>query len=401
LWPVCREGALSAVEKLVCPVCMKVHEVEEGGGDCPVCGSHRAYNFKNSDDYLEEETPRVREERSRLGLDGLAGGLRCAVINVEPDRLEPAAAELLARTGFTVSDSFRDSRFRTVVLSVEGSADLLLRCRLREDNPFSAVRGGPKAARLPNTRLETFFFDTPDLGAYLEIQRGRGVRFIDEEEVRAEGLKAAQTMPSSYTGLSVGLMQIDVGRRDYRPDGAEDMPLDLEKPAMPFLGNIGALDHTATRVRAEQRDAAIIEFMELTNYDFDFAIYVKVFNSITNVARISDKDFAMVFTSGIRPDDGGDDVGPTQQFIRNYGTRVHHMALRTESIQKTWKRLSVLGQEFMIDLVGSPEEGLRQTFSRPSPHTMLVTELIHRYGDFRGFFTRSNVTELTGATEGQ
>jgi 4-hydroxyphenylpyruvate dioxygenase-like putative hemolysin len=380
---------------------MKVHEVEEGGGDCPVCGSHRAYNFRNSDDYLERETPRVREERSRLGLDGLAGGLQCAVINVEPDRLQPAAAELLAHTGFAVSDSFRDSRFRTVVLSVEGSADLLLRCRLEGDNPFSAVQGGPKSARLPNTRLETFCFRTPDLDAYMEIQRGRGVSFIDGEEVRAEGLRAAQTIPSSYTGLSVGLVQMDEGRSGYRPDDAEDLPLDLSKPELPFLGNIGRLDHTAARVRAEDRDAAIIEFMELTNYDFDFAIYVKVFNSITNVARISDRDFAMVFTSGITPDRGGDDVGPTQQFIRNYGTRVHHMALYTEEIQQTWDSLVEQGQEFMIDLVGSPEEGLRQTFSQPSPHTMLVTELIHRYGDFRGFFTRSNVTELTGATEGQ
>lgn len=389
------------MEKLVCPVCMKVHEVEEGTEDCPVCGSYRAYNFQNSDDYLEEEVPRVRGERSRLGLDGLAGGLRCAVINTEPDRLQPAAAELLARTGFTVSDSFRDSRFRTVVLSVEGSADLLLRCRLDGDSPFSEVRGGPKSARLPSTRLETFFFDTPDLDAYLEIQRGRGVRFIDGEEVRAEGLKAAQTIPSPYTGLSVGLMQTDEGREGYRPDDAEDLHLDLEKPDLTFLGNIGRLDHTATRVRAEDRDAAIIEFMELTNYDFDFAIYVKVFNSITNVARISDRDFAMVFTSGIWPDDGGEDVGPTQQFIRNYGTRVHHMALHTEEIQDTWDSMLERGQEFMIDLLGSPEEGLRQTFLRPSPHTMLVTELIHRYGDFRGFFTRSNVTELTGATEGQ
>ncbi len=389
------------MEKLVCPVCMKVHEVEEGGEACPVCGSHRAYNFRNSDDYLQQQAPRVREERSRLGLDGLAGGLQCAVVNVEPDRLQPAAAELLQRTGFQVSDSFRDTRFRTVVLSVEGSADLLLRCRLREDNPFSEVPAGPKSARLRNTRVETFFFRTPDLDAYLDIQRGRGVRFVEGEEVRAEGFRAAQTIPSSYTGLSVGLMQMDPGREGYRPDGAEDMHLDLRKPNLPFLGNIGPLDHTATRVRAEDRDAAIIEFMELSGYDFDFAIYVKVFNSITNVARISEKDFAMVFTSGIIPDDGGDDVGPTQKFIRNYGTRVHHLALRTEDIQETWNRLVERGQEFMIDLVGAPDEGLRQTFSRPSPHTMLVTELIHRYGDFRGFFTRGNVTALTGATEGQ
>lgn len=41
--------------------------------------------------------------------------------------------------------------------------------------------------------------------------------------------------------------------------------------------------------------------MELTNYNFDLAIYVKLFNSITNLARLSAGDFAMVFISGIAP----------------------------------------------------------------------------------------------------
>jgi hypothetical protein len=57
--------------------------------------------------------------------------------------------------------------------------------------------------------------------------------------------------------------------------------------------------------------------------------------------------------------------------------------------------------EFLLYLVGSEEEGLRQIFSVPSPHTMLVTEYIQRYGGFDGFFTRSNVELLTKATEQQ
>jgi len=55
----------------------------------------------------------------------------------------------------------------------------------------------------------------------------------------------------------------------------------------------------------------------------------------------------------------------------------------------------------LIDLIGSPDEGLKQTFTEPSEKTMLVTEYIHRYGDFRGFFTKSNVTLLTAATDRQ
>jgi len=57
--------------------------------------------------------------------------------------------------------------------------------------------------------------------------------------------------------------------------------------------------------------------------------------------------------------------------------------------------------DLLIDLVGSPDEGLKQTFSVQSGNTLLVNEYIHGYGDFDGFFTKSNVTLLTGATEKQ
>ncbi len=51
--------------------------------------------------------------------------------------------------------------------------------------------------------------------------------------------------------------------------------------------------------------------------------------------------------------------------------------------------------------MGAPDEGLKQTFTQPSENTLLVNEYIHRYGDFDGFFTKSNVTRLTEATEKQ
>ncbi len=95
------------------------------------------------------------------------------------------------------------------------------------------------------------------------------------------------------------------------------------------------LESEVPRVLRE-RDRAIIEFMELTNYTFDFAVYVKIFNSITNVARLAPDEFAMVFTS-----------------------------------------------------------------TEPSEYTLIVNEYIHRYHGFTGFFTRDNVTLLTGSTAKQ
>ena len=62
-------------------------------------------------------------------------------------------------------------------------------------------------------------------------------------------------------------------------------------------------------------------------------------NSITSVARLSDADFAMVFTSGISPYVSDEASGPTEKFIHNYGTRVHHIAFQTEQIEETYQAL--------------------------------------------------------------
>ena len=160
------------------------------------------------------------------------------------------------------------------------------------------------------------------------------------------------------------------------------------------------IDHIAIRVRAQDRAPAILDLMRLTSYDFDEAFYVEALNSITNVTRHG-ADAAIVVTSGISPYVEDDASGPTEKFVRNYGPRTHHVAFWTERIEETFEALKAAGQEFLVELVGSPAEGLKQTFTQPSPHTMLVHEYIYRYGGFDGFFTKSNVTALTRATEKQ
>jgi 4-hydroxyphenylpyruvate dioxygenase-like putative hemolysin len=210
-----------------------------------------------------------------------------------------------------------------------------------------------------------------------------------------------QTVPSGLTHISYGLIEWKTSKRSYATDTSHVVRSKLIKPDNPLIRNVKELDHTATRVEARDRDAAIIEFMTLTNYHFEFSIYVKIFNSITNVARLSKKDFAMVFTSGIHPYVDEAHSGPTEKFIHNYGPRVHHMAFRTEHIEDTYESLQENGMEFLIGLVGNEQEGLKQTFSKPSSNTLLVNEYIHRYGTFDGFFTTSNVTLLTGATDKQ
>lgn len=356
--------------------------------------------IENSDALLREQASRLVVERRRCGLEGLIGGLECIAIHTETDRQQSAVNELLASTGLHVVDAFENITSRTVVLRTDHSADVLITSR-KNQLPDRRFTNYPKAQHLPATRLESFVFTCADAAKVAAIQRQRGIQFTADSPIRGQHAQWICSRPSEFTGLSVGLIERTPGARSYRLNDSQDLDWHFDKPNLPFLSGVGRLDHAATRVRASQRNAAILEFMDLTNYTFDFSIYVKSLNSITSVARLTSSDFAMVFTSGIAAFVDETTSGPTERFIHNYGPRTHHLAWDTQDIDAVFDGLVQQGQEFLLPIVGSPDEGLKQTFSAMSPHTLLVNEYIHRYGGFDGFFTKSNVTLLTEATSNQ
>lgn len=357
--------------------------------------------FTNDDQKLFERVDKAREERKKAGLEDLTGGLEAVVINVQREGLKPAVEELLRYTGLAFHGAFEDESGITCVLKHEGSADFLVRTRSSEENPFRPFNAGPKSAHLPDARLEAFIYRAIDLERYVALQKARGTEFMTPDIQRKDAYSFIQTNPSLFTGNSLGFVQWEEHEGEWITENSTVLEWKFEKPDLPHLKNIHELDHSATRVRASERDDAIIEFMHFTDYDFDFAVYVESLNSITNVARLSAHDYAQVFTSGIKPFTSVEESGPTELFIHNFGLRVHHLAFNTENIEPTFQALKDDGMEFLLDLVGSREEGLKQTFSKASAHTFLVNEYIHRYDGFDGFFTKSNVTELTRATEKQ
>jgi hypothetical protein len=384
-------------------------------------------NLQNSDEILRRGADRIMEERRLFGREGLVSGLQAVIINTEPHLQKAVVEELIRYSGLQFQEAFMDTTHRTSVLKVPGSAqfrsaDFLIRSRLKGSNPFREINVAPQTRDLPNTRLETFVFETSDIERYVSLQALANVKF-QSEILDFGNYYFVQTMPSKFTGNSLGFIEWKGERGIYSSPESQRIDANMEKPVSSagsssgssdsasslvslsakssHLGNIRWLDHAATRVRAQDRDPAILEFMRLTNYNFDFAIYVKSLNSITSVARLSSSDFAMVFTSGITPFVSQEASGPTEKFISNFGPRVHHIAFQTEEIVATVEALGKDGMKFLLDLVGSPEEGLKQIFSQPSKNTLLVLEYIHRYGDFDGFFTKSNVTSLTAATAKQ
>lgn len=351
------------------------------------------------DSALKGKSKKIIEEREKLGLAGLVGGLECIIINVELVNFESTIAEFLANTGHDINVAFEDERFKTCVLSQNNSADVLVRCRKNTQNPFAHLNTFPRTKKLPNTRLETLVFEVKDIKKYTQIQKARGISFLSDEALMTAEYNFIQIHPSVYTGNSIGLVEWKKGAREYVNRDSRPLKLDLPKPEKNYLNNILYLDHVATRVKASDRDPAILEFMNLTNFNFDFAIYVESLNSITNVARLTGHKYASVFTSGIEDLVKYEEAGPTERFVFDYGARVHHMAFYTEKIEETFEKLAADGQRYLVDLVGSPEDGLKQTFTVPSKNTFIVNEYIHRYHGFDGFFTKSNVTILTKASD--
>lgn len=358
--------------------------------------------FKNDDSKLLEGVDKVRARRRKAGLEGLVGGLEAVIVNVEPGDEPAAVHQFLDWTGLAFDGAFATPKRNVAVLRQEGGTDFLVTSRrTAEVNPHRHFNVRPKTEAKPDARLETFVYKCRDLMRYVAIQKARGVRFATDGLVDAGPYLFIQTPPSAYTGNSLGFIQWKKREGDWRGKDAAPLSWAFPKPDKPYLGHVFELDHSATRVTAQDRDAAILEFMELTGYDFAFAVYVESLNSITSVARFTMDDYAQVFTSGIEPFVSYEVSGPTEKFIANYGRRVHHVAFRCEHVEEVFAGLKAEGVRFLIELVGGPDDGLHQTFTEPFPATFLVHEYIQRYAGFDGFFTKSNVTELTRATDRQ
>ena len=173
------------------------------------------------------------------------------------------------------------------------------------------------------------------------------------------------------------------------------------------------IDHLATRVYSQNREVAILEYLSLSSYYYWGSYDIKDQNSSTNVTKSVHYDNelrspAKVFTANNTPyfvNHLEKLPSPTETFVRNYGPRLHHIAVAVrdgerdgvENIDYAVRAIGEQGKDFLLDVIGSKEEGLKQIFSSASEHSSLIVEYVQRFGDFDGFFARDNVAELTRA----
>jgi hypothetical protein len=381
---------------------------------------------KENSAFFEDNLIRLLEERDLLGLTSLIHEIDALMISVDPEHATKYIAELALMTPYHYLVTLETEQHLTHVLRIDlNSPDILLR-EVKDPNLRGIFRSlnevYPIGAKKPNSRYMGEIIRVDDLHSVVKLQEPRGFRFFSQDEVRKLELPGnlAVSKPSPYThnivaylerkpdelrvyALGVSLIKADV-QAAYQEAKALQCKIGVSDLLLP-------LDHLATRVYSQNREVAILEYLSLTSYYFWGAYNIKDQNSSTNVTKSAhaireSKSPAKVFTANNTPyfiNHLEHLPSPTETFVRNYGPRLHHMAISVkdgeykgkENIDFVVNAIAENGKGFLLDVIGSKEQGLKQIFSNASEHSSLIIEYVQRYGNFDGFFTHENVAKLT------
>jgi hypothetical protein len=297
-----------------------------------------------------------------------------------------------------------------------------------EDEATRWNRMYPLAAAKPNARYIGEIYSTSSCRDLRSVLEPQNIRFVYPDEA-SNGFYALPhltfTFLSDYTYNRVGyvdvpldsLAALDLGDRVLLDDESLEL---LEAAGQKHQrhglgGRVLGIDHLASRVLAGEREDALLEYLTMVPYYFWGAYNIAAMNSSTNVTRhpsIGDEKQspARVFTANNTPSylNSFDNLPmPTEDFVRNYGRRMHHIAYEVvdgeiqgeKNVDFVVDVLRDLGISFLADVVGecTDQPNLKQIFSKASPYSLLITEYVERCLGYDGFFTRDNVAALTAA----
>lgn len=390
-------------------------------------------NFKRHGDkensaFFEEYLQRLLEERDNIGLSQMIFEIDALILTVEPGHGISYLEELCLMSSYHYLVTLETEKHWTHLLRIDlDSPDILIRevkypdikgifrC-LNEVYPIGSVK--------PNARYIGEVVRVNNAAEVVELQKQRGIRFFDYQQVL--GLELPENIhfvkPSPYTHNILGYLErkpddlrvYKLGQSSiYEPaQQAYLRAKDLQK-SMSIEGLILPIDHLATRIYSQNREVALLEYLTLTSYYYWGAYNIFDQNSSTNITKSihfekESKSPAKVFTANNVPyfvTHLDKLPSPTENFVRNYGPRLHHIAFAvqdgevntTENIEYVVNALTGCCREFLLDVTGSKAEGLKQIFSTASDHSSLIIEYVQRFNNFQGFFTKDNVAELTFA----
>jgi len=383
---------------------------------------------KQNSAFFEEYLERLLEERDRVGLTEMIREIDVMMITVEPGCSAAYVGELCLMSPYHYLVTLESESHHTHVLRVDMNApDILIR-EVKDPNTRGVFRSlnevYPIGAHKPNSRYMGEVFRVTNLHEVVEQQQAREIRFFTQDQIRKLELPGnmAVVKPSPYTHNILGywerpldqLRVYSLGLSSIRSDVQESYlaAKELQKK-LRIEDLILPIDHLATRVYSQNREAAILEFLSLSSYYYWGSYDIVDQNSSTNVTksvhhseeRVSP---AKVFTAANYPYFVNHLLqlpSPTENFVRNYGPRLHHIAFAVADGERADKTnidyvvdsIREAGKDFLLEVIGSQEEGLKQIFSSASEHSSLIIEYVQRFNDFRGFFTKQNVSELTHA----
>jgi hypothetical protein len=386
------------------------------------------FGDKKNSDFFEEYLQRLLTERDRSGLTEMIGGIEALMISVEPGNSVSYIAELALMTPYEYLVTLDSDKHMTHVLRIDmNSPDILLReTKSREHmDIFRSLNDlYPVGARKHHSRYLGEILLTSNRHQVVAMQQQREFRFFQVGQLAELDLplNVSISKPSPYTQNVVGYIERPPNEiRVYQHGectilGSAQAANDRSKEMQERLGIknlILPIDHLATRVYSQNRESALLEYLALSSYYYWGSYDIKDQNSSTNVTKNirqapESASPAKVFTANNHPycvNHLDRLPSPTETFVRNYGPRLHHMAVEVkdgqsggrENIDIVVDAIAAQGKGFLLDTVGSRQEGLKQIFSSASEFSTLIIEYVQRFGDFHGFFTRDNVAQLTYA----
>ena len=383
---------------------------------------------KENSPFFEEFLARLLKERDDLGLTAMIHEIDALMITVDPDHSIQYIAELALMTPYHYLVTLESESHWTHILRIDlSSPDLIIR-EVKDPNLRGIFRSlneiYPVGAKKPNSRYMGEIIRVSSLHDVVRLQEEREFRFFKQNETRKLELpgNVMFSKPSPYTHNVVGYLEREPNELRVYALGMSVINQEVQaayvaaKELQTKLG-IGELllpvDHLATRVYSQNREVAILEYLSLSSYYFWGAYNIFDQNSSTNVTKSvhpipESKSPAKVFTANNTPYFVTHLLhlpSPTETFVRNYGPRLHHIALAVkdgekdgiENIDIVVNAIAEQGKGFLLDVIGSKEEGLKQIFSNASEHSSLIIEYVQRFGKFDGFFTQDNVAALTAA----
>ena len=364
---------------------------------------------KKNSDFFEEYLPRVYERREKSGLNQIVGNTAALVVQVEHGDAVDYMAELAAMGPYRFQAARLTGTHKVYVLQSQPEFPRLIVLEplsaTYEDNVTRWNMLYPLARKKPNARYIGEVYQAESTQAVRDALEPQNIRFAYPGDTVSDfytNKHLTFTFMSDFTYNRVGYVDVDIDDLDALALGET---IDLTAEERGKLDRADALqeehgikdlvlgvDHAATRILAGDREHALLEYLTVVPYYFWGAYNIHEMNSSTNVTRHPDigddkKSPARVFTANNTPSivNSFDNLPmPTEDFVRNFGRRMHHLAMAVidgHVVGREERRLRRPPARRHGHAVPGPRR--RRVQGRPQPQADLLQELAVLPADHR------------------